>query len=181
MPIRKAITDAEIYEMRHELAPLIVSFDLLPTHIVITDIHGNILYANKAAQDITGYQLNEMLGKNPGDLWGGHEDDQFYKDMWQTIKVEKKPYSGKVKNHSKSGQEFIQQLQITPLLDKTGEPKYFVSIEPDVTVETELRNKLNNQDETVTDLYKMLLKNEQKISDLSSQIKQQFVEEEEKK
>ncbi len=40
------------------------------THTVVTDIHGKILFANQAAQNITGYSLSEMIGNTPR-LWGG--------------------------------------------------------------------------------------------------------------
>ena len=40
------------------------------THIVVTDIHGRIIFANRAAETITGYTPEEMLGNTPR-LWGG--------------------------------------------------------------------------------------------------------------
>ncbi len=39
-------------------------------HILITDVNAQIIFANKAAERITGYSIQEMLGNTPR-LWGG--------------------------------------------------------------------------------------------------------------
>ncbi|NQV00817.1 MAG: CHASE domain-containing protein, partial [Parcubacteria group bacterium] len=85
-------------------------------HIIITDLEGSILYANKAAERITGYLKKEMLGKKSGDLWGGKMDRAFYQKMWKTIKQEKKVFVGELTNKRKSGEKYEVQLRISPVL-----------------------------------------------------------------
>jgi len=109
------------------------AFDLLSDHVVITDGKGRILYANPAAVEKTGFSPAEMLGHTPGELWGGSMPAEFYKKMWQTITVEKKPFVGEVENITKAGKHYWQELHITPVLDETGEAKFFIAIEPDIT------------------------------------------------
>lgn len=108
-------------------------FDLLSDHVVITDTDSHILYANKAVENKTGYSHDEIIGKRPGDLWGGAMPKEFYEKMWQTIKMEKKPFVGEVQNKKKDGTVFWQELHITPVLDASGEVKFFIGIEPDIT------------------------------------------------
>ncbi len=172
MPVRKPITPEEIAQMKKELIPLEQTFELLDVHIVITDREGNILYANKAAQRITGFSLAEMLGKNPGDLWGGHEKDALYAQMWKTIKEDKKPFVCRVTNRKKAGAEFVQELHITPLLDERGEVKYFVSMEPDVTQQVVVEKHMVDISKQRSDLMVALSSSEHKISDLLKQINQ---------
>ncbi len=108
-------------------------FDHLVDHVIITDAHANILYANDAAEKTTGFSKEEMLGKNPADLWGGNMPDEFYRKMWRIIKEEKQPFVGEVKNKRKDGKEYWQELHISPILDQDGEVKFFIGMEPEIT------------------------------------------------
>lgn len=122
-------------------------FDMIDTHVVITDQNANILYMNKTAEEKTGYLEKEALGKNPGDLWGGQSENAVYANLWKTIKVNKKSFVTNVKNRRKDGTEIYQQLQITPLLDSKGDIQCFIAIEPDIThdhrSETELQTQIS--------------------------------------
>ena len=112
------------------LESLTKGFDYVQDHVIVTDPRANILYANKAVKKVTGFSPEEIIGKNPGDLWGGNMPEEFYQKMWHTIKVNKKPFVGKVKNKTKDGAWYWQELRISPILDENGEVKYFIGIEP---------------------------------------------------
>ncbi len=47
-----------------------LAVDSALNHMVITDVEGKIMYANKAASAMTGYSNAEIVGSNPR-LWGG--------------------------------------------------------------------------------------------------------------
>lgn len=106
-------------------------------HIIITDPDAKILYANKAVEKITGFKNREIISKKAGDknLWGGQMTPDFYKGMWQTIKVDKKIFSGYIKNKRKNGEVYDAIASISPILDETGSVQFFVGIERDVTQE----------------------------------------------
>ncbi|MDP3792737.1 MAG: CBS domain-containing protein [bacterium] len=101
--------------------------------ILITDPDARILFANKAWENLTGYSVDEILNKKPSELWGGHMPKEFYEKLWHTIKIEKKPFVGEVRNVKKDGTKFWQADYITPILDEYGEIKFFLSIEPDIS------------------------------------------------
>lgn len=109
-------------------------------HIIITDKDGIILFANKGVEIITGFMANEVLGKKAGtkELWGGLMPKDFYEKMWQTVKIEKKAFSGQIDNKRKNGENYIAQATITPILDKSGEVEFFVAIERDITKEKQI-------------------------------------------
>jgi PAS domain S-box-containing protein len=75
--IRPSIASDTLRGLMDRLAPLKKGFDMLGDHAVITDTDAHILYANKSAERTTGFSLEEMLGKNPGDLWGGAMPQEF--------------------------------------------------------------------------------------------------------
>jgi PAS domain S-box-containing protein len=119
------------------VAPLTLGAEVLSTMTVITDPDGNILYANPAAEKITGYAREEMYGKNPADLWGGHMSLDFYQDFWKTIKTEKKPFNGEMHNRRRDGTMYWQDIYVSPILEEDGEVRFFIAIEPDVTARKE--------------------------------------------
>lgn len=109
-------------------------------HIVITDADGIIVYANKAAEKITGFNTAEILHKKAGakELWGGLMDKSFYEKMWHTIKIDKKNFSGEIKNKRKNGEIYYAQSNISPVIGKNGDVEFLVGIERDVTKEKQL-------------------------------------------
>lgn len=133
MTLRTSLSKSELNQLIEQLEPLKSGLDILDDHVIITDENANILYANKAVEKNTGFSANEILGKNPADLWGGQMPDEFYEKMWQIIKVEKKPFVGEVQNKKKDGTLYWQELHISPILDEGGEAKFFVGIEPNIT------------------------------------------------
>lgn len=103
--------------------------------IVITDPDGFIVYANPATRQLTGFAVKDLIGKKAGapDLWGGLMDKAFYAKLWRTIKIQKKPFFGEVRNKSKSGRRYTAAVSITPILDQRQSVRFFVSTERDIT------------------------------------------------
>jgi PAS domain S-box-containing protein len=96
--------------------------------VIITDADGVILYANGLVEEITGYSLIEVLGKKPS-IWGGQMGDGFYRDLWQAIKVEKRPIQVIVTNKRKDGSLYKAWLHISPVFGVDRDVKMFVGIE----------------------------------------------------
>ena len=107
-------------------------------HIIITDAEGIVLYANSAAEKMTGYSSKEMIGTKAGTLWGGLMESSFYRKLWHTIKVEKKLFTGEITNIRKSGQKYIAQATIAPVLNDKNEVKFFIGTERDITIEKDI-------------------------------------------
>ncbi|MFA6365256.1 MAG: PAS domain S-box protein [Candidatus Paceibacterota bacterium] len=107
-------------------------------HIIITDTDGIIQYANKASETTTGYSVKEVLGTKVGALWGHHMPKEYYTKLWETLKVEKKTFSGEVENRRKNGENYTAALSISPIFDEQGNEKLFVAIERDITKEREI-------------------------------------------
>ncbi|MGB5018726.1 MAG: CHASE4 domain-containing protein [Candidatus Moraniibacteriota bacterium] len=113
------------------------SFD----HMIITDADGVILHANHAAEVLTGYTKEEMIGLKPS-LWGKQMSRSFYETFWQTIKVEKQGYAGEVTNKRKGGKLYLASIRVSSILDAAGEVKFFVGIERDITEDRETQRKI---------------------------------------
>lgn len=130
-------------ELQHstiELSKFKLAADSASDHIIITDVDGFILYANDAVEKITGYSKSEIIGKKAGskDLWGGLMPKDFYKDMWKTIKVDKKSFVGEITNKRKNGVKYKALSTISPVFDNNGDIEFYVGIERDITKEKQI-------------------------------------------
>ncbi len=104
--------------IEQQLRLLAVAFE---THeaVVITDANANILRVNKAFEHLTGYTLDEVLGKNMSVLKSGFQDAEFYCKMWEEL-LETGKYDGEIWNRKKSGAAFPERLTITAIVDDEG-------------------------------------------------------------
>lgn len=115
-----------------DLTKFKLAVDGVSDHVIITDPTGIIVYANRAAERMTGYSKEEMVGRTPS-VWGKQMGRDFYERFWRTIKMEKKPFVGQITNKKKSGELYDVELSVSPIMDDKGEIVYFVGIEKDIT------------------------------------------------
>lgn len=113
------------------LVPLKKIFDEIGVHVVVTNIDGNIIYANAAAENHTGYLLSEMKGKTPGELWGGKMPSEFYGEMWRVIEEQKRPYADQMRNCRRNGDPYWQEVHILPVLSGEDVVECYLGIEFD--------------------------------------------------
>lgn len=106
--------------------------------MVITDPQGIVLWGNEATKSVTGFSVEESLGKKAGVLWGKLMSQAYYKNMWRVIKEQKEVYISEIRNHRKNGEQFYSTISIYPLLDSRGEIEYFVGTQRDITHEREV-------------------------------------------
>ena len=100
--------------------------------IVITDLHGNILWVNPAFTALSGYSLEDVVGKNPRLLKSGKHDAEFYRTMWDTL-LSGRVWRGEIVNRRKDGTFYDEELTITPVRQVSGEMTHFVAIGQDIS------------------------------------------------
>ena len=160
-------TPTSVTKLIDEIAPLIAGFELLSDHVVITDAHGRVLYANAAALQKTGFTKEEVIGEKPGKLWGGLMPKEFYADMWKTIAITKKPFIAEVNNMTKKHVRYWAELRITPVLDEQGDVSFFIAIEPDITERKKRNEELEEKREQ---LFHILSEREVRMHELKSEL-----------
>lgn len=100
--------------------------------VMITDKYANILLVNAAFTEITGYTLDEALGRNPNMLSSGKQDETFYDNLWNEIKL-KGHWEGEIWNKRKNGEIYPEYLNINEVKDDNGEIINYVAIFNDIT------------------------------------------------
>ncbi len=100
--------------------------------IVITDQHGKIEFVNPAFTQITGYTLDEALGKTPGVLKSGKHSPEFYQALWRTIRSGE-VWQGEFINKKKDDTLYWERATISPVKDEHGSITHFVAVKDDIT------------------------------------------------
>ncbi|ADJ29654.1 PAS domain S-box protein [Nitrosococcus watsonii] len=141
-----------------------------PNAILITSLKGNIEYVNPSFTRLTGYQAEEVIGKNPSLLQSGKTPLEQYRRLWETIRAGRE-WRDEIQDRKKSGELYWALETITSLRDEKGNPTHFLAIQEDITerkrVEVALRESeaqtrliienaldaviLMNADELITD------------------------------
>lgn len=106
--------------------------------ILVTDSHGKIKAVNPAFTQLTEYKEADVLNQNPNILSSGRHNEEFYQKMWAQIK-EQGEWQGEIWNRRKSGEEYLQWLNISAVKDDTGEDVRYVGTFTDITEEHKKR------------------------------------------
>jgi two-component system CheB/CheR fusion protein len=107
-------------------------FDRAGEAILITTAQGDIITANESFSKITGYSLDDVIGKNPRFLQSGQHTKEFYESMWRSL-LEKGSWQGEILNRRKSGEIFPEWLTINSVKNEHDETVNYVSIFSDIT------------------------------------------------
>jgi len=100
--------------------------------VSMTDGQGRITFANQQFCDISGFSLNELLGKNHRIIKSGEHDAAFYQEMWEIISSGR-VWRGDIKNRRGDGSFYWVKATIVPFLDAQGLPYQYYSIRTDIT------------------------------------------------
>lgn len=101
--------------------------------VIITNPKGLIEYVNPGFFKMTGYTLEEAIGKKPGDLLQGPDTNL---DVVASIRQkldEQVPFYDEILNYHRDGSSYWISLSINPVFDKNGKLERFVSIQADIT------------------------------------------------
>ncbi|MCH7880274.1 MAG: PAS domain S-box protein [Proteobacteria bacterium] len=115
-----------------------------PISVMITDAGGLITFVNPKFEEVTGYKLHEVVGKNPNILNSGETPEGAYNDLWKTIKAGNQ-WSGVFHNRRKDGALFWERAVITGIKNAQGEISHYIAIKEDITEVKEAHKKLEQE------------------------------------
>jgi diguanylate cyclase (GGDEF)-like protein/PAS domain S-box-containing protein len=120
------------------LSVLLQKYRLVVEHtsnmVVITDAQRRIEYVNPAYTRVTGWRLDEVLGRRPSELLHGPLTDQDTVRRLRSWLDQGQPVVfTELLNYTKAGEPYWVQLNIQPVRDALGQLTHFVAIQSDVT------------------------------------------------
>ncbi|CAB5694915.1 Cyclic di-GMP phosphodiesterase Gmr [Delftia tsuruhatensis] len=115
-----------------ELAQAAIVFESSHQGIMIVSPARHISRVNPAFSRITGYTLEEVLGKTPRALSSGVHGPRFYQQMWQDID-RAGFWSGEIWNRRKSGEIYAQLLSISVARGSDGAVQHYIGVFTDIS------------------------------------------------
>ena len=115
--------------------------------ISVADSKGKITYVNQKFTDVSGYSLEEVIGKDHNIVNSGHHSKEFWTEMYKTVIVDKGIWNAVCTNRAKDGSLYYVDTFIKARFGDDGKLIGFSSIRQDVTdlkrKETEISNRMN--------------------------------------
>lgn len=114
-----------------------------PIAIIITDVNGNIEYVNPRFKQLTGYEDEEVKGRNPRLLKAGSTYDEAYRQLWESI-AGGRIWRGVLQNRKKNGELFWVSSTICPVDNQDGEIDHYIAFNEDITFLREKEDMLTH-------------------------------------
>lgn len=129
--------------MEEELQKLAQVVEQNPQSIMITNVNAEIEYVNEAFLSASGYQREEVIGKDPKMLQSGRTPQKTFLSLWESLS-HNKAWRGEFYNLRKDGSEYIAQAIVAPVHSPDGNLTHYVSVNEDISHKKQLSKELND-------------------------------------
>jgi len=102
--------------------------------MLVTDADNHIVAANPAFTRLTGYELNDVIGKNPSVFSSGRHGPDFYQTMWNELDHTGQ-WQGEIWDRRKNGEIHAKYLTINTIPNADGSVYRRVALFLDITAQ----------------------------------------------
>ncbi|MEP1449269.1 MAG: response regulator [Paraglaciecola sp.] len=114
--------------------------------VVLTDVQGKTTWVNKMFTQISGYRLDEVIGRKPGELLQGVDTDpQTIRTMSEAVR-NKQGFNVDILNYHKNGTPYWLQIRCKTLYEHQNLVG-FMAIQTDITEAKRLEKERQSQQE----------------------------------
>ena len=124
------ITDRKTAEELLQLSNLV--YQSSSEAMMVCDQEFSVLSINPAFTSLTGFELQEVVGRPPAGYRSGKHPKEFYSDMWSSLDRDGK-WEGELWATKKNGDEFLKSVTINTIRDDAGAVYRFVILFSDIT------------------------------------------------
>lgn len=127
--------------MESMLRQLTQAVEQSPNGIMITNTQAEIEYVNQAFTQLTGYEADEVEGRNPRFLDTRNLYSKLYAKLWLTL-LAGQTWQGELYSRRKDGSELIAHTIVTPIREPDGSIGHYLAIQQDVSASVRMAKEL---------------------------------------
>lgn len=143
-------------------------------NIEITDPNGSIIYANDNYLTLLGYSIDDIIGKPHSIMNSGYHSEEFFKDLWHTIK-NNKAWKGIIRNKTKDGSYVWLDTTIMPFTDTKDHIYQYLSFRTDLTREFNIKEQLENTNHKLEITYSRETKLKNEVEKLKQNVREDSI------
>lgn len=102
-----------------------------------------VVYASPGFLKLTGFSLDEVLGRNCRFLQGPDTNPNTIREIHDAIANEQ-PFFGDIINYKKNGELWVNRLKLEPIFDENGELFRYIGVQSNVTEQKKLEDERNH-------------------------------------
>jgi PAS domain S-box-containing protein len=111
--------------------PLVARLTSFP--VMISDLSGATVWANNAFTRMSGWQLDEIIGRAPHEFLHGKDTDKKTVDDIRSQIIAGQSFQHDLLNYRKDGSTFWVSLDAQPILDEQGALRGYLSVQNDIS------------------------------------------------
>ncbi len=100
--------------------------------VSVTDGNGVILYANDRFCEISGYNSEEIIGRNQREIRSGTHATSFYDDIWDHVS-QGQVWRGELCSRKRNGELYWVDATVVPIVAEDGVTNQYITIRTDIT------------------------------------------------
>ncbi len=101
--------------------------------VVVTSPKGEIEWVNASFERDSGYTMEEVIGKRPGDILQGPDSDPETIQYMRECLLRGEGFNVEIINYFKNGDPYWVQIEVTPIYADDGTLLNFMAVETDIT------------------------------------------------
>jgi PAS domain S-box-containing protein len=113
--------------------------------VVLTDSTGRIEWVNAGFTRITGWRLDEVVGRTPGSVLQGPGTDRRTVERIRARIARGEGFTEELLNYGRDGRSYWLAIEVQPMRGDDGVVTGFMAIERDITSERAARDRLEMQ------------------------------------
>lgn len=130
------------------------ALDAASDPIIVTDLSNRIIFANLAFAHVTGYAVDEVIGKTPAMFSSGEHDEAFYAALRAAL-ASGRDFRATFVNRRRDGSLYHAEQSISPICNDNGRISHYVSVSKDISERVDLEHALRQAatEDTLTGLF----------------------------
>jgi PAS domain S-box-containing protein len=141
----------QLVKSEEEARRLTVALEETEDHVLISDATGHLTWVNSAACKITGLTREEMIGRRPSDFLFGPKTPAATRQLVLEARRDRKSVKFRSINYTKSGETYVADVSLTPVIHRDLDEVTYVAIERNVTDTYEAEERLQAAVDAMTD------------------------------